>query len=223
MTAYDEWVDFKADNGGSNSKIASFIDEKTNEFWDYLPKDEKDPIGGSGYSFTHFAKSFYNAKNRVHFLDLMLTTDRCKGNRSNFNNRELFSANYYKKNYDSKLLYKTEKMGLIKKAFALKRSSIVILYADSPTHAAVVTGMRMQDGVCQLYLRSSMEEWGSFLVSGWYSDWYNADYILESALAIKYLKEVTTEDYESDKKIFLQKDIASSYAQEDLYNDPSKW
>jgi hypothetical protein len=223
MKEYDEWIIFKASGNRTKDELLDFINEKTEALWNYLSKDEKAPYTGKGYSFLHFLKAFSDAKNRVHFLNLVLTTDNCKKNRNDFSDRKLYSSNYYQKNYSSNKLYKEEKMNLIKKAFTLKRSSIVILYANSLTHAAVIAGMRMKDGVCQLYLRSSMEDWGRHLVSGWYSDWYDADYILESTLSIKYLQEASKEDYETAKELFLKKDIANAYTQDNLYNDPSKW
>lgn len=215
MKEYDYWVTIKGQ---------ILISQKAEYFWNYLPKDEKDHLHGQGYSLEHFIKAFHNAKNRLDFLNLILTTDRCTNSRNDFFNRELFSSNYYKKNYNSKLLYKKEKMDIIKNALAKKRSSIVILYGGSLTHAAVITGMRMKNGICQLYLRSSMEEWGKYFTStGWYNDWYNADYLLESTLSIKNLREVSPESYEASKKTFLEKDIDAIYKNGNIYNDPSKW
>ncbi|MEI6092724.1 MAG: hypothetical protein WCQ47_03470 [bacterium] len=224
MTAYDEWTTFNTQGNRTEAERTNFIYEKTKYFWKYLPNDEKAPYTGQAYSLAHFMRAFYDAKNRVDFLNLMLTTDKCKKNRNLFSNREFFSTNYYKKNNSSSLLYKKEKIDIIKEAFTKKRSSIVILFGNSLTHAAIVTGMRMQDGLCQLRLRSSLETWGKNLTSnGWFNDWYNADSLLESTLAIKNLKEVSSQDYEASKKIFLQKDIANIYKQENLYNDASKW
>ncbi|MEI6079502.1 MAG: hypothetical protein WCQ53_02535, partial [bacterium] len=219
MNIYDGWKKWKV-LGHSDS---SYFEAAAGVFWQYLPKTD-------GYSYQHFKSSFYLAKNRVHFLNLLLTTDNCAEKRYTFENRGLFWKNYYKDNYYSFIPFKKEKMAIIKKAFSLKRSSMLALYLETDNgssliHSAVVTAMRMSGGKCQLYLRSSTEPYAAEYTNGkgWFSNWYDADTILESTLSIKYLKEVSAEDYETAKALFLKKDINKSYIIDKLYTDPETY
>jgi hypothetical protein len=220
MSIYDEWVSFKK-TPKTDAERVSFFNDKTNYFFDYVNKDNKDPIGGDGYSFAHFVRTFYSAKNRIHFLNLVLTTNTCEQNRLKFENRKYVTDNYYTRNYTSKIPYRKEKMNLIKKIFANNRSSLIIL--ANPTHASVISGMRMSEGVCQLYLRSSAPSWASSLTSGWFTGWADATSILTETISIKYLQETSAEEYQKDKELFYQKNIAKSYEEEKLYDSPDKW
>jgi len=220
ISIYDEWISF-AKTPKTLKEKEVFFNDKTDYFWNYLDKDVKDPIGGTKYSFTHFMKSFYKAKNRIHFLNLVLTTDICKQNRYKFENREYVTANYYKKNYSSKIPYRSEKMKVIKDNFLNNRSSLVVL--AEPTHVAVVSGMRMSNGVCQLYLRSSVQSWTSNFISGWFSGWMSATDILTQTISIKHLQETTSEEYNKERELFSKKNLAKSYEEEKIYDSPDKW
>ena len=218
MDIYDNWKKWKA--AGKSENV--YIKAAAAVFWKYLPKID-------GYTYSHFKNSFSIAKNRIHFLNLLLTTDGCAAKRYKFENRELFWKNYYKENYYSFIPYKKEKMDIIKKAFSLNRSSMLALLIDTDKasfmHVAIVTAMRMNGGKCQLYVRSSTEPDAGDYTYGklWYSNWYDADTVLENTLSIKYLKEVSAEDYETAKAAFLKKDIDKSYITDKLYSNPETY
>ena len=206
MSIYDDWTELKKQKGFPENL---HISGRTEYFWNYLPKDEKDPLSGDGYSFAHFADAFYKAKDRINFLNLILTTKDCEKNRFKFDNMVLASENFYLKNYDDRRLYKKDKMDIIKGALSNKRSVIAILSNGSLTHAGVITGVRMNNGVCELYLRSSMEKWAG--EQPWTSGWRSADSLLITILSIKYLKEIDPYDFEKAREAFLQKNINDEY------------
>ncbi|MCX6113546.1 MAG: hypothetical protein NTY22_09790 [Proteobacteria bacterium] len=227
MSVFNDWLDIKTDKRLSDKYIA----EKILEFWKYLPKD-------SGYSVRHFNNAFHNAKNSIHFLSLLLITDDCKKGRFQFPNRELVFVNFYNKKYSSVDTYK-EKTDIIKNALLHKRSLIVTLLDSreeekkAAASTAIISGLRMNDGTCEIYLRNSLPWWAvaplvwhnGLLHSVWKNGWHNADDILPDTLSLRYLKEVEPIDYENAKEDFLKKNINDSYDEkkEDVSHHKERW
>ncbi|MCX6113545.1 MAG: hypothetical protein NTY22_09785 [Proteobacteria bacterium] len=242
MSLYDEWHNrFDHHNypvGYTRDKTPlGFITEKTEYFCDYLPCEyqpgkKEISIDGDGYNTAHFSEAFQDAKNRVHFLNKVLTTKNCEKNRYQFANRELVRMNFIGKKDNNN----ETKIKVIKDVFSQKRSAIVtfelpknfifgVEASGELVFAAVVTGMRMNKttGKCELYFRSPVKEFSGKpeLLTGW----HDAESILNKTVSIKYLKEVDPGNYENAKKAFQQtkKDIAKNYEQEKFYLHQNRW
>jgi hypothetical protein len=200
MSIFNDWLDIKTDRNKSNEYIA----EKSLDFWKYLPKDEKNEFSGSGYSAIHFYNAFHNAKNGIHFLNLLLITDDCKNKRFQFSNRELAFINFYKRPYSSVSTYK-EKMDIIKKVLSHKRSLMVTLLDESEAMSYfIISGLRMNGRTCEMYIRSAIP-WSSPYPLWWHSGWNDVNNVLSETLSLRYLKEVKPADYEKAKEAFSQK------------------
>ena len=81
---------------------------------------------------------------------------------------------------------------------------VTLLDESGAGHYLVISGLRMNNGSCEIYIRSAIP-WTSPFPWGWHSGWHSVNDVLYDTLSLRYLKEVAPADYEKAKEEFLQK------------------